>query len=354
MALYNPASGAWTDMIWAGGNLLGEVTGSQAPEYRLLDHEGSLVATTDSSGGVTGTDMLTPYGQAVSNSTSDFYLYTGLDQDAINGSDHAWYRNYSTAQSRWLRPDPYNGSYDLYNPQSFNRYNYVENNPLTFVDPSGEAGGWANGVGGSVCKVFGKGFQLGNPEGTINGFNPCNPVASVVAFGLSPLLSPMMDGIDQGLNTAFNTNYFNTNVGAGDIVPYIAAAITIACSIDNSKAACGPSGLASLIPGFGGDLGRGVGDGIAVASAVSCSMGGLSNPVCVGFVVYDITDSLYSFFNNLFNGAPQFTGSLVPRPADLSGLGTSKIGIPNQNLSINDILGQSSQGTLQSPGMRLP
>ena len=56
MALYNPASGAWTDMIWAGGNLLGEVTGSQAPEYRLLDHEGSLVATTDGSGGVTGMD----------------------------------------------------------------------------------------------------------------------------------------------------------------------------------------------------------------------------------------------------------------------------------------------------------
>ena len=54
-----------------------------------------------------------------------------------NSSDHAWFRNYSTEQDRWLRPDPYNGSYDLLNPQSFNRYSYVENNPLRFVDPSG-------------------------------------------------------------------------------------------------------------------------------------------------------------------------------------------------------------------------
>ena len=336
---------------------MGEVLGKMMaePEYRLLDHEGSLVATTDSSGGVTGMDLLTPYGQAVSNSTSDFYLYTGLDQDAINGSDHAWYRNYSTAQSRWLRPDPYNGSYDLLNPQSFNRYNYVENNPLTFVDPSGESGGWANGIGGSTCKAYGNLFN--NGIGTINGFNPCNPVASVVAFGLSPMLSPMMDGIDQGLNTAFNTNYFNTNVGAGDIVPYIAAAITIACSIDNSKAACGPQGLTALIPGFGGDLGKGVGDGIAAADAVVgslCLAGTVANPVCDAFIVYNVVNGLYSFFNNLFNGAAQFTGSLVPRPADLSGLGTSPIGIPNQNLSINNILGQPSQGTVLSPGMKLP
>jgi hypothetical protein len=38
---------------------------------------------------------------------------------------------------RWMSPDPYNGSMDLGNPQSLNRYSYVGNNPLLYTDPSG-------------------------------------------------------------------------------------------------------------------------------------------------------------------------------------------------------------------------
>ncbi len=38
---------------------------------------------------------------------------------------------------RWLSPDPYMGSHDFSNPQSFNRYAYVNNNPLVATDPSG-------------------------------------------------------------------------------------------------------------------------------------------------------------------------------------------------------------------------
>ena len=36
-----------------------------------------------------------------------------------------------------LSPDPYDGSYDLSDPQSFNRYAYTNSNPLTFIDPRG-------------------------------------------------------------------------------------------------------------------------------------------------------------------------------------------------------------------------
>ena len=64
------------------------------------------------------------------------------------------------------------------------------------------------------------------------------------------------------------------------------------------------------------------------------------------------TDMIWAGGNLL--GGSQFTGSLVPRPADLSGLGTSSVGIPNKNLSIKDILGQPSLGTVPSPGMKLP
>lgn len=32
---------------------------------------------------------------------------------------------------------PWDGSYDLTDPQSFNRYAYTENDPVNFIDPTG-------------------------------------------------------------------------------------------------------------------------------------------------------------------------------------------------------------------------
>ncbi|MHB1938322.1 MAG: RHS repeat-associated core domain-containing protein [Acidobacteriaceae bacterium] len=129
----------WTDMIYASGSMIGEVPGTQTatPVYRLPDHLGSLAAQTNGSGGVTGANVFLPYGEMLTSTTSDSFQFTGLPQDTENSSYHAGYRNFSTTQGRWLSPDPYNGSYDITNPQSFNRYSYVMNNPLSFVDPTG-------------------------------------------------------------------------------------------------------------------------------------------------------------------------------------------------------------------------
>ena len=73
VALFNPVSGAWTDLIWAGSNIVAEVPGSQGatPTWRLLDHEGSLVATTDNSGNIDSSNLIAPYGQLMATSTSD-------------------------------------------------------------------------------------------------------------------------------------------------------------------------------------------------------------------------------------------------------------------------------------------
>ena len=66
IALHDPSSGAWTDLIHANGALIVEVPGteSEAPEIRLLDHLGSLAVTTDGYGNVTGTNTFLPFGQA--------------------------------------------------------------------------------------------------------------------------------------------------------------------------------------------------------------------------------------------------------------------------------------------------
>ena len=80
-----------------------------------------------------------PFGDALSASGTDgdAYHLAGLDHDSESNTDHAQFRQYSPTQGRWLSPDPYSGSYDLTNPQSFNRYAYVLNSPLAAYDPSG-------------------------------------------------------------------------------------------------------------------------------------------------------------------------------------------------------------------------
>jgi RHS repeat-associated protein len=50
----------------------------------------------------------------------------------------ALYREYSIPQGRWISPDPAGlAAVDPSNPQSWNRYAYVRNNPLALVDPTG-------------------------------------------------------------------------------------------------------------------------------------------------------------------------------------------------------------------------
>ena len=74
---------------------------------------------------------------SVAGADQDNNQFAGQEYDSESGSQHAQFRQYSSTQGRWMSPDPYSGSYHMRNPQSFNRYSYVLNNPVSFVDPSG-------------------------------------------------------------------------------------------------------------------------------------------------------------------------------------------------------------------------
>ena len=77
-------------------------------------------------------DQHTPAGD-----NGDQHDFAGTDRDLETNSEHARFRQFSTNLGRWLSPDQYLGSYDINNPQSFNRYSYALNNPANFLDPTG-------------------------------------------------------------------------------------------------------------------------------------------------------------------------------------------------------------------------
>jgi len=63
--------------------------------------------------------------------------YALTERDEATGLDDTWFRKLENRAGRWTSPDPYNGSANIGNGQSWNRYSYVENQPTNYVDPSG-------------------------------------------------------------------------------------------------------------------------------------------------------------------------------------------------------------------------
>jgi len=91
-----------------------------------------------------GEEIATPVGGRAAPYTAGLYpsnpdieaqKFTGKERDAEAGLDHSWFRYSSAAQGRWSSADPFGGQ--ISDPQMLNRYAYVRNNPLGFVDPLG-------------------------------------------------------------------------------------------------------------------------------------------------------------------------------------------------------------------------
>lgn len=108
------------------------------------DYLGTERVRTNSAGSLAATDYTLAFGDGYTESTLIGSAsqappqFAGLDYDSESNTNHTGFRQYSPTQGRWMSPDPYTGNYDLTNPQSFNRYRYVLNNPFGLIDPSGQ------------------------------------------------------------------------------------------------------------------------------------------------------------------------------------------------------------------------
>jgi RHS repeat-associated protein len=79
-----------------------------------------------------------PYGEQYAPVNPADPSFTGQNSDTTATLYDFPFREHSPTQGRWISPDPAGlGVVDPTNPQTWNRYGYVMNNPLGFVDPLG-------------------------------------------------------------------------------------------------------------------------------------------------------------------------------------------------------------------------
>jgi RHS repeat-associated protein len=144
----------WQFVIYdAFGKLVAEYgtqgEGVGGVSYVLQDWQGSVRASVNNNGFIQARFDFTAFGEEVSLGVGLRSLEQGYTGDATtkqgygltekdsSGQNHTWFRKQEQRAGRWTSPDPYKGSMSLGNPQSFNRYSYVESQPTNFVDPTG-------------------------------------------------------------------------------------------------------------------------------------------------------------------------------------------------------------------------
>ncbi len=128
-----------------------------------------------------------PWGEAKGGTNpQDTWSYATYWRDSATGLDYANNRYYSNAYGRFMTPDPSRKSADRRNPQSWNRYSYVLNDPVNANDPTG------------LCWIGNEWFDDGQA--------PCPDVTSVTVSDDPTELEFIYDNYDEIQNLAADIN----------------------------------------------------------------------------------------------------------------------------------------------------
>jgi RHS repeat-associated protein len=78
-----------------------------------------------------------PYGEEETPTANDTQKFATYTRDSATGLDYAQNRYYASQIGRFTTADPYVASGGSEAPQGWNRYAYVQNDPVNYGDPSG-------------------------------------------------------------------------------------------------------------------------------------------------------------------------------------------------------------------------
>jgi RHS repeat-associated protein len=150
-AVRDTYSGGWTTVD--GGVFTYDLSGSGSV-FNREDNNGTPKVTTNYNGIQVRSEKTDPFGDNFSftGPRTDQLGFDAGDYDSDGNGNHFGAREYAPVHGQWLSPDPAGmASVDPTNPQTWNRYAYVTDNPVSMVDPSG-----LGPCGNTPCRNAGK------------------------------------------------------------------------------------------------------------------------------------------------------------------------------------------------------
>ena len=136
----NSNNAGFNEYIFFGGKRIARRDYQNSVNYYFADHLGTARIVTNSSGTPVDDSDFYPFGgerAIVGPSSGNPYKFTGKERDAESSLDYFNARHYSSALGRFMSVDPNNAGEVDEDPQTWNAYSYVRNNPLRYVDPDG-------------------------------------------------------------------------------------------------------------------------------------------------------------------------------------------------------------------------
>jgi len=238
----------WNDYLMADGRLIGErtcsapaptCTGAATWQYFVLDHLGSVAVVTDGSGTVlagNGRLSFDAWGkQRNEDGSDDTTCSNGLTSPTTKGFTsqeeiaalclvNLNARIYDPTIARFMAadtvvPDPYDG-------QSYNRYTYTDNRPLSFTDTTGNEPDPSSGPCGVAC--------ISPPDST--------KIETVPVVGQRPPVSQALIPIVPGMGVGRWWVNTLTNLGATNIGVTVNSNGSLALKFTCSDAKCAAAG----------------------------------------------------------------------------------------------------------------
>ncbi|MGC2528617.1 MAG: RHS repeat-associated core domain-containing protein [Candidatus Acidiferrum sp.] len=127
-----------------GAGLLATLTGGPSPTITYFhdDHLSWRISTDGTPGSptygqVNGSQGSYPFGDSWYSSNGNEFAFTSYQRDSESGLDYAMARYYDSTAGRFCSADPVGGQ--INDPQTWDRYSYVRNDPINLTDPNGQS-----------------------------------------------------------------------------------------------------------------------------------------------------------------------------------------------------------------------